>query len=78
MELKYLFDGSGQRYSLDSEKIGDLSQLQTEAKENLTAAVNEVDGRIPKAAEAEDGGFVRVEAGQLTIQQLTDVSEVGA
>ena len=37
-----------------------------------------MDGRIPKAAEAEDGGFVRVEAGQLTIQQLTDVSEVGA
>lgn len=78
MYLKHIFDGSGQRYSLDSEKIGDLTQLHTEAKETLTAAVNEVDDRIPKAAAGDDGAFIRVEDGQLTFQQLTDVSEVEA
>lgn len=78
MYLKHIFDGSGQRYSLDSEKIGELTQLSTEAKDTLTDAVNEVDGRLPKAAQGDDGAFLRVENGQLTYQQLTDVSEVGA
>lgn len=78
MHLKHVFDGSGQRYFLDSEKIGELTQLSTEAKDTLTAAVNEVDGRFPKAAQGDDGAFLRVENGQLTFQQLTNVSEVVA
>lgn len=78
MYLSSIFDGNGQRYSLDCEKIGDLALLNTAVKETLTDAVNEVDGRIPRAENGDDGAFVRVENGQLTYQQLTDVSEVGA
>lgn len=78
MDLKYIFGGTGQRYALDSEKIGDLTQLHTGAKDTLTAAVNEVDDRIPRAAQGDNGAFLRVENGQLAFQQLTDVSEVGA
>ena len=78
MYLSSIFDGSGQQYSLDSEKIGDLAQLQTTARDTLTAAVNEVDGRIPRAEAANEGAFVRVAEGALILQQLTDVSQEGA
>ena len=47
MCLKKLFDGKGNEHNLVSEKIGDLEKLSTDAKDNLVAAVNEVDGRIP-------------------------------
>lgn len=78
MYLNNVYDGRGNSHKLDSEKTGDLTQLQTQQKDTLTAAVNEVDGRVPRAAAADNGAFVRVADGVLTLQQLTDVSGEGA
>lgn len=78
MCLKKLFDGKGNQHQLDSEKIGDLTKLQTDAKGNLVDAVNEVDGRVPKVKDAQEGSFLRVVNGQLMAVQLTDVSKEGA
>ena len=78
MCLKKLFDGKGKQHKLDSEKIGDLEQLQTENKDSLVAAVNEVNGRIPKVTAENEGAVVRVVGGALTVVQMTDVSQEGA
>lgn len=78
MCLKKLFDGNGQEHKLDSEKIGDLEKLNTNAKDNLVSAVNEVNNLIPKVTAEQNGSFVRVVNGVLTVQHLTDVSEVEA
>ena len=51
MCLKSIFDGKGKQHKLDSEKIGDLDKLQTNAKGNLVEAVNEVAGKTPKKTE---------------------------
>lgn len=78
MCLKKLFDGKGNEHNLDSEKIGNLEELSTDAKDSLVAAVNEVDGRVPKVNADNNGAFVRVVDGKLIAMQLTDVSEEGA
>ena len=75
MYLKNVFDGYGNAYT---SRTGDLDRLTTDARENLVAAVNEVDERVPKVAAAQEGSFLRVENGRLTAAALTDVSEVGA
>lgn len=75
MYLNNLYDGRGNLHKLDSEKTGDLSQLQTDAKDTLTAAVNEVEGRLPRVTAADEGAFLRVTEGALSLQQLTDVSK---
>lgn len=53
MCLKKVFDGKGREHTLDSGKIGDLEQLQTEAKDSLVNAVNEVCGKIPSVTAEE-------------------------
>ena len=63
MCLKNLFDGKGKKHQLDSEKIGDLTQLSTDAKGNLVEAVNEVNGHIPKVATDDNGKIMQVENG---------------
>lgn len=78
MCLKKLFDGKGNEHNLDSEKIGNLEELSTDAKDSLVAAVNEVDGRVPKVTAEDEGAFVRVVDGALTVVHLTDVSQEGA
>lgn len=51
MFLCRLFDGRGGQHRLDSEMIGDLNALTTDAKETLVAAVNEVAGKVPAGTE---------------------------
>lgn len=53
MCMKKVFDGKGKEHALDSEKTGDLSKLQTEAKDSLVSAVNEVCGKIPSVTAEE-------------------------
>lgn len=58
-----------------------IAQRMTEleqAFESLTAAVKALDERIPKVEAGDEGAFVRVSNGELTLQKLTDVSEVEA
>lgn len=78
MCLRKIFDGKGKQHMLDSEKIGNLEELSTHAKDSLVAAVNEVDGRVPRVTAENEGAFVRVVDGALTVQQMTDVSKEGA
>lgn len=77
MVLSRLFDGKGDQYRLDTGNTGDLSLLTTEAKGSLVEAVNEVDGRVPRVTEAQEGSFLRVVGGRLAAAELTDVSEEG-
>lgn len=58
-----------------------IAQRMTELEQEFTtlaAAVNEMKAQIPKAETEDEGAFVRVSEGELTLQQLTVVSEVGA
>ena len=78
MYLNKLYDGSGQEHRLDAEKLGDLTLLQTEARDTLVSAVNEVDSRVPKVTGEQNDAFLRVVDGALAAVQLTDVSKEGA
>ncbi len=73
-----VYDGDGNEHDIDSKMIGDLSELNTEAKGSVVNAINEVDGRVPKVTSENNGCFVRVVDGKLSVVHLTDVSEVGA
>lgn len=74
MTLKELFDGNGNKHDLDAAKIGDLERLSTDAKDSLVAAVNEVDGRIPKITVESEGAFVRVVNGELALMFMPSAS----
>lgn len=65
MYLNKVFNGEGAEYNLDSDKIGELTELSTEHKNNLIEAINEIDGRVPKATIENEGYFVRVIDGKL-------------
>ena len=67
MYLNKVFNGEGAEYNLDSDKIGELTGLSTEHKNNLIEAINEIDGRVPKATIEDEGYFVRVVEGKLTV-----------
>ena len=67
MYLNKVFNGEGAEYNLDSDKIGELTELSTEHKNNLIEAINEIDGRVPKATIENEGYFVRVVEGKLTV-----------
>ena len=61
--------------------IGRMSDLDTEERSTLVAAINEVArsaGGLPPVAEDDNGAFMRVVDGLWKAAQLTDVSEVGA
>lgn len=76
MDIKELFDGKGNKHNLDSEKIGDLQQLGTDAKENIVAAVNELNDKLPDVGDNE-ALFVHVVDGVLKTQTMLDVSKEG-
>ena len=61
--------------------IGRMSNLDTDDKSSLVAAINEVAksvGGLPAVTAADNGAFMRVIDGAWAAAKLTDVSEVGA
>lgn len=48
------------------EGLGNPANLHTNAKDSLVNAINEVDGRVPKVTEDNEGHFVRVVNGKLS------------
>lgn len=67
-----IYDAQGNQYDLNSKEIGDLDRLNTNNKQNIVSALNEIKN-IPKIDGIPDGTFIKVINGQVAPEQKPEV-----